>query len=236
MGLELGGKDPAYVRADADLSHAVQNLVEGACFNSGQSCCGIERIYVHQSLYEDFVAGCVEGVSRYRLGDPLDPDTDLGPMVRASNADHVRRQMNAALQAGARGLVDPARFSAARSEGPYLAPQVFVDVDHGMELMREETFGPVVGVMPVADDAEALALMNDSPYGLTAAIWTRDLDAALRIGHDLQTGTVFMNRCDFLDPELAWVGVKGSGRGCTLSRVGYEHLTRPKSFHMRHLC
>ena len=232
-GLELGGKDPAYVRADADLAHAIENVVDGAFFNSGQSCCGIERVYVAAPIFDAFVDGCVESVRAYHLGDPLDPETTLGPMVRTSAADHVRRQMMDAVAAGARPLIDETAFSAARLDSPYLAPQVLVDVDHSMEVMREETFGPVVGVRKVVDDDEAVRLMNDSPYGLTASVWTSDLEAARRIGERVETGTWFMNRCDYLDPALAWTGVKNSGRGCTLSAVGYEHLTRPKSFHLR---
>ncbi len=233
VGLELGGKDPAYVRPDADLAHAIENIVDAACFNSGQSCCAVERVYVHRDLYPAFVEGAAALVGQYRLGNPLDPETTLGPVVRARNAALIRRQVRQALDAGARALVDPARFPLDDGEGAYVAPQVLVDVDHGMELMREETFGPVVGVMAVDSDEEAIARMNDSRYGLTASVWTRDLEAARRIGDELQTGTVFMNRADYLDPELAWVGVKDSGRGCTLSRVGYEALTRPKSFHLR---
>jgi acyl-CoA reductase-like NAD-dependent aldehyde dehydrogenase len=232
-GLELGGKDPAYVRADADLGHAVDNLVDGAFFNSGQSCCGVERIYVHRSLYGDFIDAFAAQVGEYRLGNPMDPNTNLGPMVRASAADFVRTQVAAAIEAGARPLVDAARFAEASDTGPYLAPQVLCDVDHTMDIMREETFGPVVGIMAVDDDAQATALMNDSRFGLTASLWTRDPAAARSLGDRLQTGTVFMNRCDYLDPQLAWVGVKDSGRGCTLSRIGYESLTRPKSFHLR---
>lgn len=233
LNLELGGKDPAYVREDADLAYAIENVVDGAFFNSGQSCCAVERVYVHHSLFDAFVEGAAALVAQYRLGSPLDPETTLGPLVRGRNADVVRAHMADAVAKGARPLVDPAGFAAARAEGPYLAPQLYVDVHHGMDLMWEETFGPVVGVMPVQDDAEALRLMNDSPYGLTASLWTRDEGAALRLGEQLETGTVFMNRCDFLDPQLAWVGVRDSGRGCTLSRVGYEALTRPKSFHLR---
>jgi len=234
-GLELGGKDPAYVRADADLEHAASNLVDGAFFNSGQSCCGIERIYVHQSLFADFIEAFAAQVSSYRLGNPLDPATNLGPMVRSSAADFVRAQVASAVAGGARTLIDPKGFPEGRDEGPYLAPQVLIDVDHSMDVMSEETFGPVVGIMSVQDDRQAISLMNDSRYGLTASLWTRDLDAARDLGGELQTGTVFMNRCDYLDPQLAWVGVKDSGRGCTLSRVGYESLTRPKSFHLRML-
>jgi len=234
-GLELGGKDPAYVAPDADVSKAAAGLVDGAFFNSGQSCCGIERIYVHQDVYEQFVDKAVALIEAYRLGDPTQPETNLGPVVRASSAKTIRGQIDAALAAGARGLVDASKFPLAAERGdPYLAPQLLVDVTHEMEVMTEETFGPVVGVMSVKDDAEAIARMNDSRYGLTAAVYSGDLERAERIGDRLETGTVFMNRCDYLDPELAWVGVKDSGRGCTLSALGYEQLTRPKSFHLRH--
>jgi acyl-CoA reductase-like NAD-dependent aldehyde dehydrogenase len=234
-GLELGGKDPAYVRADARLDHAVENLVDGAFFNSGQSCCGIERIYVHQDIYQPFVDGFVDLVKQYRLGNPLEAGTTLGPMVRTTAADLVREQIREATGRGARTLVDPAQFPAAKEGTPYLAPQVLVDVDHSMKVMSEESFGPVIGIMPVTSDQQAVELMNDSRYGLTASIWTLDEGAALAIGERVDTGTWFMNRCDYLDPALAWVGVKDSGRGCTLSAVGYEHLTRPKSFHLRTL-
>ncbi|HSG66366.1 MAG TPA: aldehyde dehydrogenase family protein, partial [Gammaproteobacteria bacterium] len=232
-GLELGGKDPAYVRADADLAHAVENLVDGSFFNSGQSCCAIERIYVHQQIYDRFLEGFVELTNKYRLGNPLAPETNLGPMVRMAAAELVRQQIDEAIAAGARALIDPAAFPANAPGTPYLAPQVLVNVDHDMRIMSEETFGPAVGIMKVRSDDEAIALMNDSRYGLTASIWTRDEQAAIAIGDRVQTGTWFMNRCDYLDPALAWVGVKDSGRGCTLSSVGYEHLTRPKSYHLR---
>lgn len=231
VGLELGGKDAAYVRADADLAHAVPNLVEGATFNSGQSCCGVERIYVHQDHYDAFVAAFVAETSTLVLGDPTDPKTTLGPMVRVSNAELVQEQVAAAVAAGARALVPADAFPDLPL--PYLAPQVLVGVDHDMALMSTETFGPVVGIMAVRDDDHAVALINDSRYGLTASVWTPDAVAASAVGDQLDVGTVFMNRCDYLDPELAWVGVKDSGRGCTLSSVGFEHLTRPKSFHLR---
>lgn len=234
VGLELGGKDPAYVRADADLRPAAEALADGAFFNSGQSCCGVERIYVARERHDDFVGALVEAAHALRLDNPLDPATTLGPMVRPSAADFVRKQVEEALAMGARALVDPARFTANEPGSAYLAPQVLVDVDHRMSVMTQESFGPVVGVVAVDGDAEALAAMNDSRYGLTASIWTRDQEAALRLGDDLQTGTVFMNRCDYLDPALAWTGVKDSGRGCSLSRIGFESLTRPKSFHLRH--
>ncbi|WP_108659070.1 aldehyde dehydrogenase family protein [Acuticoccus kandeliae] len=234
VGLELGGKDPAYVRSDADLAHAVENLVDGAFFNSGQSCCGIERIYVHESLYEGFVEGAVALTRNYVLGSPLQEATTLGPMVKAASADFVRGQIEEAVRKGARALVDPSLFPLEEAGSAYMAPQIVVGVDHSMSLMRDESFGPVVGIMKVKDDDEAVALMNDSSFGLTAAIWTKDLEAAEALGDKLETGTVFMNRCDYLDPALAWTGVKDTGRGATLSRVGYETLTRPKSFHLRH--
>jgi acyl-CoA reductase-like NAD-dependent aldehyde dehydrogenase len=228
-GLELGGKDPAYVRADADLPFAVENLVDGAYFNSGQSCCGIERIYVDSKIHKSFVEAFVELTRQYRLGNPLDPQTNLGPLVRTEAADSVRGQIRDAVSKGARALI-----AVKDKEGtPYLPPQVLVDVNHDMAVMTEETFGPVVGIQPVKSDEEAIALMNDSRYGLTASIWTRDAEAALRIGDRVETGTWFMNRCDYLDPALAWTGVKDSGRGCTLSRLGLETFTRPKSFHLR---
>jgi len=232
-GLELGGKDPAYVRADAPLASTVENLVDGAFFNSGQSCCGVERIYVERKVFKPFVEAFVDLTRQYRLGNPLDPQTTLGPMVRTSAASLVRRQTKEAIRKGAKALIDRKTFQADRENTPYLAPQVLIDVDHDMALMTEETFGPVIGIMPVKSDEEAIALMNDSRYGLTASIWTADADAALRIGERVETGTWYMNRCDYLDPALAWTGVKDSGRGCTLSRLGLETFTRPKSFHLR---
>ena len=232
-GLELGGKDPAYVRADADLASAVENLVDGSYFNSGQSCCGIERIYVHRDVYQPFVDGFVELTRKYRLGNPLEKETTLGPMVRTQAAELVRAHIKDALGKGAKALIDPKSFAADKPGTPYVAPQVLVDVDHRMQVMTEETFGPVVGIMAVGSDDEAIRLMNDSRYGLTASIWTKDAQAALRIGDQVETGTWFMNRCDYLDPALAWTGVKDSGRGCTLSRLGIEAFTRPKSFHLK---
>jgi acyl-CoA reductase-like NAD-dependent aldehyde dehydrogenase len=233
VGLELGGKDPAYVRADADVGHAIENLVDGAFFNSGQSCCGIERIYVHGDLYDDFVAGTVDLTKKYVLGNPLEEVTTLGPLVRASAAQFVRDQIGAAVRAGATAHVDPKSFAMDKDGSPYMAPQVLTAVNHQMTVMTEESFGPVVGIMKVSGDDEAVQLMNDSVYGLTASVWTSDEQAAIRIGEQIATGTVFMNRCDYLDPALAWTGVGDSGRGCTLSRLGYETLTRPKSFHLR---
>jgi acyl-CoA reductase-like NAD-dependent aldehyde dehydrogenase len=232
-GLELGGCDPAYVRHDANVAHAIENLVDGAYFNSGQSCCGIQRVYVHERLYETFVEGWIDLTRKYVLGNPLAAETTLGPVVRTAAADEIRRQVAASVAAGARTAIDEHEFAMSKPGTPYLAPQVLLGVDHTMPVMREEIFGPVAGIMRVSSDAEAIRLMNDSDFGLTAAIWTGDEEAARVIGDQVQTGTWFMNRCDYLDPALAWVGVKDSGRGCTLSSIGYEHLTRPKSFHLR---
>jgi acyl-CoA reductase-like NAD-dependent aldehyde dehydrogenase len=233
VGLELGGKDPAYVRPDADLDHAIENLADGAFFNSGQSCCAIERIYVHRDVFDRFVDGLVDFARSYRLADPTDPATNLGPLVRPAAAEFVRAQIRDAVAAGATAHLDPKAFAKDAPGSAYMAPQVLTGVDHTMRIMTEETFGPAVGIMPVASDDDAIRLMNDSRYGLTAAIWTADEDAAIRIGDRVETGTWFMNRCDYLDPALAWTGVKDSGRGCSLSRLQYERLTRPKSFHLR---
>ena len=228
-GLELGGKDPAYVRADADLKYAIENLVDGSYFNSGQSCCGIERIYVDKQLFKPFVEGFVELTRQYKLGNPLEKETNLGPLVRTDAADTVRAQIKQATRKGAKALLK----LKDKPGTPYLPPEVLVNVDHGMDVMVEESFGPVVGIQAVKNDEEAVKLMNDSKYGLTASIWTKDADAALSIGDRVETGTWYMNRCDYLDPALAWTGVKDSGRGCTLSKLGLETFTRPKSFHLR---
>ncbi|MET0532948.1 MAG: aldehyde dehydrogenase family protein [Steroidobacter sp.] len=233
VGLELGGCDPVYVRHDANLAHAIENVVDGAYFNSGQSCCGLQRIYVHERVHDDFVDGFIDLTRKYVLGNPLDRNTTLGPVIRASAAETIRKQIAASVRAGAKPAIDESEFPASKAGTPYLAPQVLLDVDHSMPVMKEEIFGPVAGLMKVSSDEQAIALMNDTAFGLTAAIWTADERAALSIGDRIDTGTWFMNRCDYLDPALAWVGVKDSGRGCTLSVVGYEHLTRPKSFHLR---
>ncbi len=233
LGLELGGKDPAYVRADADIEHAVETTIDGAFFNSGQSCCGIERIYVHEAIFDEFIAKAVALVQQYKLGRSDDPETTLGPLVKASAADFVRGQITEAIAQGAVAHIDPADFPLACEGTPYMAPQVLTNVNHTMRVMTEESFGPVVGIQCVSDDDEAIALMNDSEFGLTAAIFTRDTAAGITLGGRVETGTLFVNRCDYLDPALAWTGIKNSGRGCTLSKVGYESLTRPKSYHIK---
>ncbi|PHR62622.1 MAG: aldehyde dehydrogenase [Robiginitomaculum sp.] len=232
-GLELGGKDPAYVRADANLPHTIESLVDGAFFNSGQSCCGIERIYVQKSVFKNFVDGFVGLTKQYILGNPLEQETTLGPMVNVKAAEFVRNQTAEAISQGAQGLIEPSLFSMDRLGSNYLAPQVLINVDHSMRVMTEESFGPVIGIMAVDSDEEAIDLMNDSEFGLTASVWTQNIAEAAAIGELVETGTFFSNRCDYLDPALAWTGIKNSGRGCTLSSIGYEALTRPKSHHFR---
>lgn len=232
LGLELGGKDPAYVLPDAKLDHAVANLVEGAFFNSGQCCCGIERVYVHEKVYDDFVEGFIAETKSYALGNPLDQATTMGPMAQARFADFIREQKAEALRKGATAHMNT-KDAADKAGSPYLPAEVLTNVDHQMSVMREESFGPIVGIMKVRNDEEAIALMNDSPYGLTASIWTADTDRAVAIGDRVETGTVFMNRCDYLDPALVWTGVKDTGKGAALSQIGYDNLTRPKSYHLR---
>jgi len=231
IGLELGGKDPGYVMEDADLDAAVDTLIDGAMFNAGQCCCGIERIYVHESLFDTFVAKAVEIVNGYVLGNPLDPETTLGPMAHVRFAAEVRAQTAEAIADGAVAQIDPASFP--NDGGAYLMPQILTNVTHDMRVMREESFGPVVGIMSVKDDAEAIRLMNDSDFGLTASLWTKDVTRAEKIADQIETGTVFMNRADYLDPGLCWTGCKDTGRGGGLSVIGYHNLTRPKSYHFK---
>jgi acyl-CoA reductase-like NAD-dependent aldehyde dehydrogenase len=232
LGLELGGKDPGYVRADANLDAAVDTLMDGALFNAGQCCCGIERIYVHESLYNAFVEKAVVWANGLKLGNPFDASSTMGPMANKRFAAVVRGQIAEAIAAGAKPLIDPANFPADDG-GAYLAPQILVNVDHSMRVMMEESFGPVVGIMKVSGDEEAIRLMNDSPYGLTASIWTTDYDTAAAIGAQIETGTIFMNRADYLDPALCWTGCKDTGRGGSLSYLGFMSVTRPKSYHLK---
>ena len=233
VGLELGGKDPAYIRADADLNYAIESTVDGAFFNSGQSCCGLERIYVHEAVYDAFLDGFLTLTNNYQLGRSDNPETTLGPLVRASAANFVRQQIAEAVTQGAVAHINPKDFPMDKIGTPYMAPQVLSLVDHSMRVMTEESFGPVVGIMKVANDDEAIKLMNDSDLGLTAAIYTQDIDQGVVLGEKLETGTFFINRCDYLDPSLAWTGVKNTGRGCTLSSLGFGALTRPKSYHIK---
>ena len=230
LGLELGGKDPGYVMEDADLDAAVDTLIDGAMFNSGQCCCGIERIYVAENLFDGFVGKAVELVSGYTLGNPLEETTTLGPMAHKRFATEVRAQTEEALAAGATAHI--AKMDADDG-GAYLTPQILTNVTHDMRVMRDESFGPVVGIMPVKNDADAIALMNDSDFGLTASLWTKDPERAAHIGNQIETGTVFMNRCDYLDPAICWTGCKSTGRGGALSEIGFHNLTRPKSFHLK---
>nr|CDQ33803.1 Succinate-semialdehyde dehydrogenase [NADP(+)] 1 [Virgibacillus halodenitrificans] len=230
LGLELGGKDPGYVMEDADLDAAVASLIDGAMFNSGQCCCGIERIYVHERLYEAFVDKAVAIVEGYKLGNPLDAETDIGPMANIRFAREVRDQIEEALAAGARAHV---MHKPEDDGGAYLSPQILTEVTHDMRVMRDESFGPVVGIMKVSGDEEAIRLMNDSRFGLTASLWTADIARAQRVGDRIETGTVFMNRADYLDPGLCWTGCKESGRGGGLSVIGYHNLTRPKSYYLK---
>ena len=233
LGLELGGKDPAYVLPDAKLDHAIANLVEGAFYNSGQCCCGIERIYVHERVYDDFLEGFIaETKKSYVLGNPLDQATTMGPMAQPRFADFIREQKAEALRKGAVAHLNT-KAEGDRAGSPYLPAEVLTNVDHQMSVMREESFGPIVGIMKVRNDEEALALMNDSPYGLTASVWTTDTEHAIAVGDRIETGTVLMNRCDYLDPGLVWTGVKDTGKGGAMSEVGYDNLTRPKSYHLR---
>jgi acyl-CoA reductase-like NAD-dependent aldehyde dehydrogenase len=230
LGLELGGKDPGYVMEDADLDAAVDTLIDGAMFNSGQCCCGIERIYVHERLYDAFVQKAVAIVKGYKLGNPMDPETTLGPMAHVRFAEDVRAQIAEAVAEGAKAHIET---FPEDDGGAYLTPQILTDVTHGMRVMRDESFGPVVGIMPVKDDDQAVALMNDSQFGLTASLWTQDVDRAAALGDRIETGTVFMNRADYLDPALCWTGCKDTGRGGGLSIIGYHNLTRPKSYHLK---
>jgi acyl-CoA reductase-like NAD-dependent aldehyde dehydrogenase len=230
VGTELGGKDPGYVMDDADLDAAVETLIDGAMFNAGQCCCGIERIYVHESLFDAFVAKAVNIVKAYKFGNPLDAATTLGPMANVRFANEVRAQIAEAVADGATAHIAP---FPEDDGGAYLTPQILTDVTHDMRVMRDESFGPVVGIMAVEDDAEAIRLMNDSEFGLTASLWTRDIDRAQTIGDQLETGTVFMNRADYLDPGLCWTGCKNTGRGGGLSMIGFHNLTRPKSYHLK---
>jgi acyl-CoA reductase-like NAD-dependent aldehyde dehydrogenase len=230
IGLELGGKDPGYVMDDADLDAAVETLIDGAMFNAGQCCCGIERIYVHEGLFDRFVEKAVAVVNGYKLGDPMDPETTMGPMASIRFATEVRAQIAEALADGATAHIETMQVDDGAA---YLTPQILTNVTHDMRVMRDESFGPVVGIMAVSDDADAIRLMNDSNFGLTASLWTRDLDRAMRVGDAIETGTVFMNRADYLDPGLCWTGCKDTGRGGGLSVIGYHNLTRPKSYHLK---
>ena len=233
VGLELGGKDPAYVRKDCNLQYAIENLSDGSFYNSGQSCCGIERIYVDSDIYNKFVDGMKHYTENYILDDPLKVETNLGPVAKLSSAEVIRSQIDAAIFNGAKNIVTKGKFKIDQKENCYVSPSILIDVDHSMKFMMSETFGPTVGIMKVKNEEEAIHLMNDSAYGLTASVWTSDEEFAKTLGPKIKTGTFFMNRCDYLDPGLAWTGVKDTGMGVTLSVLGFDHVTRAKSYHYR---
>ena len=230
VGTELGGKDPGYVMDDANLDVAVETLIDGAMFNSGQCCCGIERIYVHETLYDAFLAKAIDIVKGYTLGNPLDSETTIGPMAHVRFANEVREQISEAVDMGAVAHIP--KFDQDDG-GTYLSPQILTNVTHDMRVMRDESFGPVVGIMSVKDDTEAIALMNDSNFGLTASLWTEKVERAELVGDQIEAGTIFLNRADYLDPGLCWTGCKNTGRGGGLSQIGYHNLTRPKSYHLK---
>ncbi|SAM08135.1 hypothetical protein [Absidia glauca] len=232
--MELGGKDPAYVLSDSNIDYAVENIVDGAFFNSGQCCCSIERCYVHADVYDAFVEKAVALTQKYVLGDPNDENVTLGPMANIRFAENVRSQLDDAVTKGATLMVDTKKYFPQDKPGTsFVAPQILTNVNHSMTIMKEETFGPVLGIMRVESDEEAIKLMNDSNYGLTASIWTSNPDKAMDIGDRIETGTWFMNRCDYIDPALAWVGAKESGLGFSMSKQGFMQFVRPKSFHMK---
>ncbi|CAN9362686.1 unnamed protein product [Alternaria alternata] len=234
VGLELGGKDPAYVRSDVDVKWAAEELVDGAVFNSGQSCCSVERVYVDEKIHDEFVSALQDVLSGYKLGDPFDKSTHVGPVVSKRSAETIQAHIKDALEKGAKNATpDNATFNNPPADGNYVAPTLLTDVTHDMTVMTEETFGPVIPVMKVKGDAEAVKLMNDSQFGLTASIWTKDVNKGHELADDVEAGTVFVNRCDYPAPDLAWVGWKDSGRGQTLSRFGFDQFVKLKSYHVK---
>jgi len=231
--LELGGKDPAYIAADADLDSAIAGVVDGAMYNAGQSCCAVERVYVHKSHYQKFVDGALELLRQYKLGDPFDPATSMGPLAQPNLPVFIQGQVKQAVSQGAKCLFGGNITNGPSGQGRFFEPTLLTDCTQSMGVMQDETFGPVLPVMAVESDQEALALMNDSMFGLTAGIWTRDAERAARMGADLQAGTVYMNRCDTLDPYLPWTGVKNTGKGVSLSKYGFRPYFRLKGFNFK---
>lgn len=250
VGLELGGKDPAYIRSDVDIKWAAEEIVDGAVFNSGQSCCSVERVYVDERIHDEFVGALQEVLKGYRLGDPFDDKTHVGPVVSKRSAETIRSHIKDALEKDAKDATpENESFKSPPSEGNYVAPTLLTGVNHDMLVMTEETFGPVIPVMKVKSDAEAVALMNDSQFGLTASIWTKDVGKGEELIEDLEAGTVFVNRCDYPSPvsgaslglqnvsnheqDLAWIGWKDSGKGQTLSKFGFDQFVKLKSYHVK---
>lgn len=231
VGLELGGKDPAYVAEDANLEYAVENVIDGACYNAGQSCCAVERVYVHRKLYPEFLERSKAVLESYRLGDPRNEETTMGPLAARSALDLLERQVEDAARRGAKVLLGGKRL--AGTSGNFYPPTLLAGVPNDAEAMQEESFGPLVPVLSVSGDDEALKHMEDTRYGLTASIWTRDRERAERFASRLEAGTIYQNRCDYLDPSLPWTGFRDSGKGSTLSRYGFYHLTRRKGIHFR---
>ena len=232
LQLELGGKDPSYVCEDADVQNAAASLADGAMYNTGQSCCSVERIYVHEKIHDAFVSAFVAMVKTFKIGDPMLDATYIGPLTRAPQLDVLDAQVRDAIAKGATLLTGGQRLPGP---GNWYAPTVFSNVDHSMELMREESFGPLIGIQKVAGDAEAVKLMNDTRYGLTAGIFTPDEARARRLLAQVNAGSVYWNCCDRVSPRLPWSGYGDSGLGVTLSTYGIQAFTRPKAWHLRRL-
>ena len=234
VGLELGGKDPAYVRKDVDVKWAAEEIVDGAVFNSGQSCCAIERVYVAEPIHDEFVSAVQDVLKGYKLGDPLEKDTNIGPVVSRKSMDTIQEHIKEALDKGAKDATpENESFKLPPKDGNYVKPTMLTDVSHDMMVMNEETFGPVIPIMKVGNDEEAIRLMNDSEFGLTASIWTKDNAKGEELAESVEAGTVFVNRADFPSPDLAWTGWKNSGKGVTLSKFGFEQFVKLKSFHVK---
>ena len=251
VGLELGGKDPAYIRDDVDVKWAAEEIVDGAVFNSGQSCCSIERIYVAEKVHDEFVSAVQDVLKGYKLGDPFDRSTNVGPVVSKRSAQTINAHIQDALEKGAKDSTpENQSFTSPPLGGNYVKPTLLTNVTHDMDVMNDETFGPVIPVMRVGNDEEAIRLMNDSEFGLTASIWTEDAAKGEELAEQVEAGTVFVNRCDFPSPvsrrvhlilkscayrcqDLAWTGWKNSGKGVTLSKFGFEQFVKLKSFHIK---
>ncbi|KAF1821845.1 ALDH-like protein [Dissoconium aciculare CBS 342.82] len=234
VGLELGGKDPAYVRSDVDVAWAAEEIVDGAIFNSGQSCCSLERVYVHESVHDDFVKAAQDVLSKYKLGNPADKDTQIGPVISKAAAERIRSHIETAIKAGAKDATPPnASFNNPPADGNYVAPTLLVNCTQEMQVVQDETFGPVIPVLKVRSDEEAIKFMNDNQFGLTASIWTKDVARGHALAADVEAGTVFVNRADYPSPDLAWVGWKDSGKGQTLSRFGFDQFVKLKSYHVK---